>query len=473
MRKAVMKGHRCTDVSANESSHHHTHQLHAPLKYGTDINVVKFDKATRKRIAFKTSGNVPVEEYDAALNNSWSVRFLRPQEHEPTLSEFMAALDDELGCNVGLNSYWTPKNSQGFAPHYDDVDVFMLQLEGSKVWKLYRPPKPEDELARFSSPDYDPRDLPDTPDYVVTLEAGDTLYLPRGWVHQGHTLNTTTTHSLHVTLSAFQLMTTADLLLAVCRERLEWMAARDVTLRKTLPLGWWSVMGTAANAKIMGPYAALSSLPVEADADDADDDCGTTPATTAEGMAVNAALSLRQSILASVRSHIADLAKDIALRDGPADRGADAVAREVVFRRQPPLGGKKKRTPHHQQHQEHSLPESIRIVSPFNVRVVVESDRVDLYHSCDNDRVCLGRATAPLTFDMAFAPALVHLTARAGRWCKVADLPLPDLEDDAEEDGEGDAEEGPTNRDGAASVKAENLALLIHSLLGLPCVESR
>jgi ribosomal protein L16 Arg81 hydroxylase len=33
------------------------------------------------------------------------------------------------------------------APHYDDVEVFILQLEGKKKWKLYSPP-PSDELPR-------------------------------------------------------------------------------------------------------------------------------------------------------------------------------------------------------------------------------------------------------------------------------------------------------------------------------------
>ena len=50
----------------------------------------------------------------------------------------MMCLSDELFENdAGVNIYITPypnesKVEQGFAPHYDDIDAFLLQLEGKK-----------------------------------------------------------------------------------------------------------------------------------------------------------------------------------------------------------------------------------------------------------------------------------------------------------------------------------------------------
>ena len=40
---------------------------------------------------------------------------------------------------VHPSSYLTPAHSQGFAPHYDDIEAFVLQLEGKKHWRLYSP----------------------------------------------------------------------------------------------------------------------------------------------------------------------------------------------------------------------------------------------------------------------------------------------------------------------------------------------
>merc|ERR1719197_1019301 len=65
---------------------------------------------------------ITLKDFDFATKNGWSVRFLRPQEHSQSdiISHIMFQLEEELQCSCGINSYWTPGNSQGFAPHYDD-----------------------------------------------------------------------------------------------------------------------------------------------------------------------------------------------------------------------------------------------------------------------------------------------------------------------------------------------------------------
>ena len=68
-------------------------------------------------------------------------------------------LEFEWGCMVGANVYLTPPGSQGFAPHYDDIEAFCIQLEGYKHWKVYPPLNKRETLPRESSSDYTEDDL--------------------------------------------------------------------------------------------------------------------------------------------------------------------------------------------------------------------------------------------------------------------------------------------------------------------------
>ena len=77
----------------------------------------------------------------------------------------------------------TPKGTQGFAPHYDDIEAFVLQLEGRKRWRVYQPLNDESTLPRYSSENFNQDDLP-SPILDIILEQGDLLYFPRGFVHQ-------------------------------------------------------------------------------------------------------------------------------------------------------------------------------------------------------------------------------------------------------------------------------------------------
>jgi lysine-specific demethylase/histidyl-hydroxylase NO66 len=64
--------------------------------------------------------------------NKCSVRLLRPQRLHDGLWRVLSALEDAFQCVVGANTYLTPPNSQGFAPHYDDVEVFVCQVRQAR-----------------------------------------------------------------------------------------------------------------------------------------------------------------------------------------------------------------------------------------------------------------------------------------------------------------------------------------------------
>jgi hypothetical protein len=100
---------------------------------------------------------------------------------------------------------------QGFAPHYDDVDVFILQVSGYKRWRAYAP-RGWHALPRFSSGNFNESQA-DLGRKILdhVLAPGDILYLPRGTIHQAEALEDE--HSLHLTLSSHQRCTWLDLII--------------------------------------------------------------------------------------------------------------------------------------------------------------------------------------------------------------------------------------------------------------------
>jgi JmjC domain len=102
------------------------------------------------------------------------------------------ALEAELRASVFVNAFasWSPV--PGFNAHWDDHDVFVVQLEGSKHWKVYEPtrrwPRYRDIVVNSVAPDAKPL-------IELDISAGDVLYVPHGW---WHSVSATSGPSLHL-----------------------------------------------------------------------------------------------------------------------------------------------------------------------------------------------------------------------------------------------------------------------------------
>ena len=108
--------------------------------------------------------------------------------HEP-LEELAADLERFFHERVQINSYAGWHTSRGFDLHWDDHDVFILQVTGRKRWAVYGETRPY-PLAGDT-------DLPKpahAPLWEATLEDGDLLYIPRGWWHVAQPLDEPTLH---------------------------------------------------------------------------------------------------------------------------------------------------------------------------------------------------------------------------------------------------------------------------------------
>ncbi|KAL1277020.1 hypothetical protein QQF64_023693 [Cirrhinus molitorella] len=87
----------------------------------------------------------------------------------------------------------------------------------------------EEVLPLVSSPNFSQNDI-GQPIMDVVLEAGDLLYFPRGFIHQGDCLPDA--HSLHITVSSFQRNSWGDLLLKEDPRRGKFLAHVEGLMKK-------------------------------------------------------------------------------------------------------------------------------------------------------------------------------------------------------------------------------------------------
>lgn len=124
---------------------------------------------------------------------------------DPGIASVVASLTTAFSALAECNIYCSWKQVQAFPSHFDVMDVFVLQISGEKVWRLYE--------NRFEAPlkteGYHFSGLPD--DYhdkhkgtvarEVTMTPGDFLYIPKGYYHDALASSDA---SLHLTFGLTQ-----------------------------------------------------------------------------------------------------------------------------------------------------------------------------------------------------------------------------------------------------------------------------
>jgi len=113
----------------------------------------------------------------------------------PNLRRLCAILTEKFAAPSEAVAYLTPAGQQGARAHSDPSDVYVIQLEGTKHWRVWATREPrrlgvdrEYDLAELGEPVLD-----------VSLRPGDVLYVPYGTPHVAAAEEQV---SLHVTVVA-------------------------------------------------------------------------------------------------------------------------------------------------------------------------------------------------------------------------------------------------------------------------------
>ncbi|ERL95133.1 hypothetical protein D910_12403 [Dendroctonus ponderosae] len=359
-----------------------------PLFFTRNIDVVEY-KNGKKELVEEEGRAAPVKVWDF-YSSGCSVRVLNPHTYSQNVHSVISSLQEYFGTMVGTNVYLTPPESQGFAPHFDDIEAFIVQLEGSKYWKLYKP-KGSDVLARDSSKNFSAEEL-DDPFMEVKLNAGDLLYFPRGTIHEGHTKEQ---HSLHITISVYQHTAYADLLEHALPAALKKAASENLEFRKGLPLNYLKHVGVVNQS------------------DDSDK---------------------RKSIIDKVKSLVGALVDYI-----DVDSAADNLGRKFMHDAMPPLysGDEAQHSCLYDGdvmkngkvfHRVEITPEiEIRLLRYYALRVVKDSTTTSkLYFCTHNDKVYHGEEEQWLEISNSLLPAIEVLQKSYPNFVVADSLPIED-----------------------------------------------
>lgn len=251
---------------------------HAGLLSVADLDAfLATDAAREPRVSMADSGRkgsaaVPPEEYlreDGrvdlpglfhAFDRGATLVVSRFHELHPPLMRFCRGLEQVFLHGVQANIYLTPPGAQGFRPHYDVHDVLVLQVAGEKRWRIWPgQPVPRPTWRTPWPGGIEPEGEPAT----LTLRPGETLYVPRGVMHDASTAplwgdaaaQDGSEPSLHVTVGLLDPSFATVLRLAV-----DLLEESEPGLRESFPT-WRLAEGPGRLAALAGPLAAKLAEP--------------------------------------------------------------------------------------------------------------------------------------------------------------------------------------------------------------------
>jgi ribosomal protein L16 Arg81 hydroxylase len=125
------------------------------------------------------ANRIDLRALDSMLPQGVSIVIDGLEEFVPRLARLSDSIERRIGHRVWINCYISVGHGRAFKPHWDNHDVIVLQVHGSKLWRTFGVPDPAPTRRHR---DGDP--IPPTVAWEGMMNAGDVLYLPRGEVHE-------------------------------------------------------------------------------------------------------------------------------------------------------------------------------------------------------------------------------------------------------------------------------------------------
>jgi bifunctional lysine-specific demethylase and histidyl-hydroxylase MINA len=134
------------------------------------------------------------DRYERLLEADATIALYGMQAVFPSLNSLCKNLAQQMTVEAEAHLFLSSEGCQGLAPHYDCVDIIVLQISGSKQWQVSSQRAQNPIKGKGAALEFDEQ----AQQTEIELNAGDVLYLPRGTFH--HAVATSEV-SLHATIA--------------------------------------------------------------------------------------------------------------------------------------------------------------------------------------------------------------------------------------------------------------------------------
>jgi hypothetical protein len=168
------------------------------------------------------AGQFDVRAFHDLLSQGASIVVDDVERWVPQIRQLSAAVEREMGIRTESNAYLSFSRGGAFKPHWDCMDILVVQVHGRKKWRIWNAEIP----YPVGMTDRSKVNTSVAADQEVELAPGDVLFVPRG---EPHAAAVTAGRSVHLTISLHSL-TGIDFFVRLRNE-----AAKDPLLRMDLP----------------------------------------------------------------------------------------------------------------------------------------------------------------------------------------------------------------------------------------------
>ncbi|MFK0063315.1 JmjC domain-containing protein [Streptomyces werraensis] len=197
------RGRTAVDEITADSLWEHVHLGCLPP---VEVRALKGDVPSITEHAFSTYGRLDGERLRALYERGYTIRLGNLQRCMAAVGRLTRAIQQETGYSNYAHAFLTPAGQQGLRHHWDQQMAVIVQLAGVKRWELWAPVvdapmRTFNDSGRVWRAEWVGEWERRGPDQVVLLEPGQSLLVPRGWVHNPLSPKDAGEDSVHLTFA--------------------------------------------------------------------------------------------------------------------------------------------------------------------------------------------------------------------------------------------------------------------------------